>query len=194
MAAAKDRARKRCRLAWQALGVQRCLREMLDLCVPTIRAYGREFHHGAFPIVKRRLSGVNYTLVVCCSNASWGLPADNDGDVVALLMLDSRERALILPLPFIVKNHPITGTECVACHNFRLADELTPCHCGSPICDCGIPCPDCAEISAIHEASVALYEAKHIHLVHAASTNESKPQTINTEELVRVLGHLGWLN
>nr|UXE41674.1 hypothetical protein Hi04_10k_c5966_00007 [uncultured bacterium] len=99
-----------------------------------------------------------------------------------------------MPLSFIVKNYPTLGTECVACHHFRLADQLAPCLCGSPICDCGIPCPDCAELFAVYEASMALYKAKHIHLVRKTTTSDLKPQFVDKEELVQVFGHLGWLN
>ena len=99
-----------------------------------------------------------------------------------------------MPLPFIVKNCPTTGTECVACCNFRTAELLTPCRCGSPICDCGIPCPDCAEVLASYEASMARYKARHIHLAHETKFRDPKRQFVGKENLVRVFKYLGWLN
>jgi hypothetical protein len=99
-----------------------------------------------------------------------------------------------MPLPFIVKNCPTVGTECVACNDFRSAEQLVPCLCGSPICDCGIPCPDCAELLAVYDASIAVYKAKHIHLVTETKRRDLKNQLVDKEELVRILKHLGWLN
>ena len=99
-----------------------------------------------------------------------------------------------MPLPFIVENCPTTGTECVACYNFRPAEQLAPCLCGSPICDCGIPCSVCAELFAIYDASMARYKAKHIHLVGETNPCDLKTQVIHKEELVRALEHPGCLN
>jgi hypothetical protein len=99
-----------------------------------------------------------------------------------------------MPLPFIVEYRTPIGTECVACNNFRLAEHLVPCRCGSPICDCGMPCPDCAEILAVYDASMARYKAKHIHLVGETNPRGETSQFVDREELVRVFKRLGWLN
>jgi len=101
-----------------------------------------------------------------------------------------------MPLPFIVKNCRPTGTECVACHNFRSAERLVPCLCGSPICDCGIPCPDCAELLASYKASMTRYKARHTHLVRETNFRDFMRQAVHVDEkaLVRVFKNLGWLN
>jgi hypothetical protein len=101
-----------------------------------------------------------------------------------------------MPLPFIVKNCRTTGTECVACHNFRRGEQLTPCLCGSPICNCGITCPDCAELSVSYDASMAGYKAKHIHLVHETNFRDFMRQAVDVDKksAVQVFKHIGLLN
>jgi hypothetical protein len=102
-----------------------------------------------------------------------------------------------MPLPFIVKNRPTTGTKCVACNNFRTAEQLRPCVCGSPICDCGIPCPDCTELLATYDVSMARYKARHIHLVCETIFPNFMRRAVSAAdeaELLRVFKHHGLLN